>query len=264
MEEHLKKLGLDENEAKVYLALLELGPALASEISKKASINRTTSYDILERLAGHGLVAKASGAGIRKKYSAEPPSRLTTFLKNKQKIYAKRAELAESFIPDLNLIYKEKKKPTIKFFEDTEGLKAIYNETLKSKEEILSILDLEGWTEEDLAEWGREYNKKRARLKIPERLLVLKSPEGIKWMKNYPTTLKYTEYRWIPKEKFPFFYTEINIYEDKVVVALLKKPHRIGMMVQSESFANIQKAMWNLAWEGAEKYNPKKDKKPRP
>ena len=41
----LEKIGLNLNEAKIYLALLELGQAQAGYISKKTQINRTTVYD---------------------------------------------------------------------------------------------------------------------------------------------------------------------------------------------------------------------------
>ena len=48
--EKLQKIGLNLNEAKIYLALLELGEAQAGKISKESQINRTTTYDGLERL----------------------------------------------------------------------------------------------------------------------------------------------------------------------------------------------------------------------
>ena len=54
--EQLERLGLNRNEAKIYLALLDLGEAQAGQISKKAQINRTTTYDSVERLIQRGLV----------------------------------------------------------------------------------------------------------------------------------------------------------------------------------------------------------------
>ena len=50
-EKQLKSLGFSEKEARVYLALLELGPSTTTEIARKSKINRTTGYDILESLA---------------------------------------------------------------------------------------------------------------------------------------------------------------------------------------------------------------------
>ena len=46
MSEELKTAGLTENESKVYLALLDLGPSLAGEISKKTGIHTQTKKQI--------------------------------------------------------------------------------------------------------------------------------------------------------------------------------------------------------------------------
>ena len=126
------------------MALLELGPSLVSDISKKAGINRTTSYDILERLAIYGVVSYVSGQGTKKKYCAESPNKLMTFFENKSRSYERRLNELKKKMPQLEMFYKNWQidRPVIRFFEGTEGFKAIYSETLKSKEEILSILGI--------------------------------------------------------------------------------------------------------------------------
>jgi len=48
MINELEKLGLNEKEARVYLALLELGESNIQGLSAKSSVKRTTVYDILE------------------------------------------------------------------------------------------------------------------------------------------------------------------------------------------------------------------------
>ena len=55
--EALRKFGLAEKEAKVYLSLLGLGEALASEIAAKTNIARQLVYDLFERLIELGLVS---------------------------------------------------------------------------------------------------------------------------------------------------------------------------------------------------------------
>ena len=58
--EKLTSLGLQDNEARVYLALLELGRGNVTEVSKAAGLNRTSGYDILERLGTLGLVSRST------------------------------------------------------------------------------------------------------------------------------------------------------------------------------------------------------------
>ena len=57
MEKNLMRLGLTENEAKVYLALLEIGSTSAGEIIKKTKLHRNIVYDNLEKLIEKGLVS---------------------------------------------------------------------------------------------------------------------------------------------------------------------------------------------------------------
>ena len=102
----IKKLGLNENEIKVYLALLELGPSLVTKIAQKAGINRTSSYDILERLVRYNLVTYASGQGSKKEYSAMPPYNLISFLERQQKEKNKQLEKLKEKLPELRMLYK--------------------------------------------------------------------------------------------------------------------------------------------------------------
>ena len=115
--EKVKNLGFQENDAKVYLALLELGKATVTEIGKVTKMNRTTGYDILERLCLNG-VANRLTIGKKNMYIAEPPVRLKQYLKNKKQKIENNLEKLETFFPDLNSLYKTDLKPCIKFLKD--------------------------------------------------------------------------------------------------------------------------------------------------
>lgn len=257
MLELIKKLGLNENEIKIYLALLELGPSLVTKIAQKARINRTSCYDILERLVKYNLVTYASGQGSKKEYSAMPPYNLISFLERQQKEKNKQLEKLKEKLPELKMLYKIINKPSIKFFEGTEGVKAIYKETLKSKTEILSVGDCEEWESKDFISWGKKYNQERTQLKIKERVIIPNSKKTTDWFKKYPTSLKYTDYRILPKDKINFtFNSEINIYEDKLVIVLLKKPNRMGIMITSKDLVKILKALFEMTWLACEKTDP--------
>ena len=53
----LEKLGLEQKEAKIYLALLRLGQATATRISEETRIERTLCYSILSKLLDKALVS---------------------------------------------------------------------------------------------------------------------------------------------------------------------------------------------------------------
>lgn len=186
-----------------------------------------------------------------------PPHNLFSFLERRHRREEKQLEDLKKKIPELKMLYKEPHRPSIKIFEGTEGLKAIYAETLKSKTEILSVGDCEEWESPDLAAWGRQYNRERAKLKIFERVLIPASEKTINWFRNYPTTMKYTKYRVFPKEKVNYLFdSEVNIFEDMIMIALLKKPNRMGILITSLELAKIMKAMFEMAWEAAGNYGP--------
>ena len=92
----LVSLGLTAMEAQTYIALLELGNAKAGAISRKTGVNRTTTYDALERLVQKGLVAYSS-QGEHRVFSAVAPVRLVEWLDEKR-------ELATSVVPELEKI----------------------------------------------------------------------------------------------------------------------------------------------------------------
>lgn len=250
----LKNLDLEESETKVYEALLELGPSTVSEVTKKAGITRTLGYHVLDKLSLHGLVDRASGKGSKIKYSANHPRSLLQYVKNRRNQWERREKEVESFLPELVSLYKFAEKPTVKYQEGITGIKNIFSETLESKEEILSILDIEGWDVPELRSWGKDYNAERSKRKIHERILMLDTPKAREWMKYYKGSFTFTEYRWIKPEQVPGiseFGSEINIYENKVVMALLKKPNMMGVLLESTALSNILKGLFELAWQVA-------------
>lgn len=251
MQNNLLHLGLNKHEASIYKALLELGPASVTQITKKAGLTRTFGYPILEKMSEQGLVLRASGEGKKIKYTVQHPRRLVQYIQNCRNQWDRRLKEVENILPELVSLYRVAEKPVIRYQEGVAGVKAIYEETLESKEEILSILDIEGWDVPEFRNWGKNYNRQRSLKNIHERILILDTKQGRDWMENYRGSLKYTDYRWIILEQLPFIKDlggEINIFENKVVMALLKQPNLMGVIIESSTLANILKSLFNLAW----------------
>jgi sugar-specific transcriptional regulator TrmB len=253
--ENLRKLGLQDNEAKVYLALLELDRGTVSDISKSAQLNRTSGYDILERLALYGLASRA-GSGTKKKYyAAEPPVRFKQYLENKKQIADRRLSDAGEVLQDLQGLYKKESKPIIKFFDGQEGIKNIYWHTLEAKSVIYSVLDLSVYLPE-YGQFGKDYIKERAKRRIREKVLVLKNKVGTDYYnsvyKNNKNFQLVTEYRWLNKQ-FPFVpAAEMNVYDDVVMGVLVKPGENAAFEIQNPSFANSLKILFELSWEQGE------------
>ena len=57
IENSLKQIGLTDNEIKVYLTLLKIGPSIVSKIAERSGLYRPYVYDTLERLQEKALVS---------------------------------------------------------------------------------------------------------------------------------------------------------------------------------------------------------------
>lgn len=89
--EALLAYGLNEYEARAYLALLQHGPAVAGEISRRSGIPRPRVYDTLQRLIEQTLVTEHGGAPRR--YAPLP---LDDFLHQVSSQFRRRQELLKS------------------------------------------------------------------------------------------------------------------------------------------------------------------------
>ncbi|WP_019176289.1 TrmB family transcriptional regulator [Methanomassiliicoccus luminyensis] len=61
---HLMRLGLNEYEAKAYVATVALGEGTIKEISAESGVPRSRTYDVMEKLAEKGLVEVGSSTPI--------------------------------------------------------------------------------------------------------------------------------------------------------------------------------------------------------
>lgn len=248
----LKSLGLEDSESRVYEALLELGPSTVSEITKKAGITRTLGYHILEKLAINGLVDRASGEGSKIKYSANHPRSLLQFVLNKTNQWERRRKETEQLLPELISLYKIAEKPIVRYREGINGLKDCWIEALESSGEILSILDLQSFQTKEFQSYGKWWDKERSQQKIHERELLLDSPAAREWMCYFRGSFKYTEYRFIQPHQLPGineFTSAINIFDNKVILSLMKKPNQMGIIIESSALANILKGLFELGWQ---------------
>lgn len=127
LEKSLEYLGLDQKEAKVYLALLQLGSGSVPKISIKANVKRPTTYLILEELRKKGLVTLVPKPN-KTIYTAQSPQQL-------MEEQREREEIIREKMPELLAMYNsQKEKPKISFFEGEENIVKLYEEIFKENE----------------------------------------------------------------------------------------------------------------------------------
>lgn len=250
LNERLEKLGLQPNEARVYVALLELGKGTVTAISKTAKLNRTTGYDILERLCMRGIANQVL-TGKTKIYTAEPPYHLRQYLEHKKQQAEFRLKELSSVFPDLQALFKSDLKPAIKFAQGKEEMANLYLHVLEAKSEVYAILNLENYAE-IFDEVGAYQAVERARRGIKEKVLAVDNRTARNWYnkiyKNRKSLRAATQYRWLPPDKRFATAGEVNIFDDKVIVMLSKSAENVAFEIQSQTFADFLKITFELAW----------------
>ncbi len=245
-KQELMKIGLSNNEADIYLALLELGPALVSKIVKKTKINRTHIYDRLEKLINKGLVSYVI-KNNRKYFHAAEPKRIIKYLEEKEEAIKQEKEDIEKILPELEKIQPKKKEESVEVYEGKEGIKTILEDIIRSKKDILT--------------YGSEGNFSSViKIKFYFKHHLKKLEEsGIK-MKvifNYDDSHKkfewsFVDVKYIPKEyKTP---TETTIYGDKVAIFLLTEEPKV-ILIKSQNIVESYTKYFNLLWKIAKPYN---------
>ncbi|MFA6992715.1 MAG: helix-turn-helix domain-containing protein, partial [Candidatus Gracilibacteria bacterium] len=234
----LGELGLSLEEAKVYIAILELGGGYVSTIAKKSGVNRVACYHTLGKLLDRGIVNSLEKNNV--KYFA---------VENVKVIVDKQKELlkkAERLLPELGaLINKSAYRPKMQYYEGLNGIKIIFEDTLTTKKELLGYTNLAELPIVISEDYLKDYAKRKIDLGIKTRMLSPISKDGLKYLsKYYPKGFDHdlVEILFVNSKQFLFEY-EINIYDNKVAIVSLNPDEIIGLIIESPVYANTQRAI---------------------
>ena len=242
--ESLMKFGLSEKEAKVYLACLELGNSLASEISIKSNLPRTLIYDILERLIDLGLISYSIRAN-KKYFMASDPKEFIRIIKEKE-------EAIKETLPQLEELQKIEgvKRPKVETYEGKEGMKTVMDDILRSNVKEFLAYGSSRYSFEIIPAFMEEWHKKRIRKKLIMKILYNNTKEAREKVKTKTESLKYVNYKFMPIElESP---TATLIYANKVILqSWAKEP--FAVVIESKDMAENQKKYFEELWKIAKK-----------
>lgn len=245
IQKELVSLGLSGEEAKVYVATLELGGTIVSAIARRANVNRSTCYHTLENLIRKGLVSSYKRGRVLH-FTAEDPKRFI-------QITEEKTQKAKDLIPELMAMTSSlASKPKIRFYEGIEGIKSIFEDVLTTKDEVLGYTNLEA-VGNLLPDYFKQFCHKKVKNNIKTRYIAPATEEGVDMIDEYypkkydPNLL---EILMVNPKEFNF-QNEISIYGNKVGLISLNQDELIGLIVESKSFTDSMKSFFDLAWLGA-------------
>lgn len=241
MIEELKDIGLTENEAKVYLALTELGNTTATPLRNKTGLHNSRVYEALSGLTKKGLVSYFLKNNVKHFAALDPEAMIRILEERRQKL--------ESLIPQIKVLSSNSESDyRVSLYEGYKAVKQVYDQILaglSDKDEILVL----GAAKAESHFLGKtfflEYTLRRVRKRINMRMIF--NNDAIESAKEYAME-KYTKARVLPPgTAMP---SAMNIYPDRVSILILKeKPvvFQIDCTEVAKSYRTYFEFMWKIS-----------------
>ncbi|MBU2566084.1 hypothetical protein KKG46_00820 [Patescibacteria group bacterium] len=239
---NLQKAGFTGTEAKVYISLLELSRAKASDLIKATHMHRNLVYQALDVLIKRHLVTKV----IEKSCSvfiANDPVRLLDE-------YAEKGRDLERLIDDLRTRHKATSREVV-IYEGIEGIARATEYALQqTKRGPVYALGSSNVTETSgLIKYWQKYHEERVRRKIWMHLLF--SSDTKAEIMRHRNQFAYTEARYLPAGiETPAWF---HIVDDIVITEIPSGNNPISVFTKSKELSTTMHSYFNYLWKQTKK-----------
>ncbi|HII71774.1 TPA: hypothetical protein HA265_03390 [Candidatus Woesearchaeota archaeon] len=230
VDEILEDLGFEGREIRIYLALLRSGSSTALQISKETRIDRTTTYDILERLIDKGVVSSIVKNRTRH-FSALSPKDLLVH-------YQQKFSSLQDILPELDRIARSQSEPvSCELFQGKEGLKTVLKDLIAAKKDYKAI-GIRKEFEDILGFFNDQGVLKLDEFNVKEQAIVERGVEFRKVKKGL--------YRYLSKRLLSPVTT--ILYDDVTVFIIWAEPY-FAIRVKNKTFSKSQNEYFRLLWQ---------------
>ncbi|MFP4514914.1 MAG: TrmB family transcriptional regulator [Parcubacteria group bacterium] len=239
----LSSLGLNDNEAFVYIAGLTLGPSTILKLSREAGVKRTTVYSVVESLKQKGLMF-IEQKGWKQYYVSENPKKLKNIIEKKKN------KLKESLPGLLSLYNMHGHDSLIKYYEGLESVKSAYEDMLKdvkAHEDYCILSDANKWFDLD-RKYFMNFTKKRAKLNINIKILLQNNKEAKKYIERQHEFN--SQVKLLPKEVD--LKTNLVFIPKRAIIHQLVPPI-IAVSVENPNIIQMYKEMFEVMWKSIKK-----------
>ena len=234
----LEMLGFTKNEVKVYLTLLRIGRTLAGRLAKECRLERTSTYNALNRLINEGVVSYVIESRKKVFYAAEP-EKIAELFKEKEA----RAELLVPIIKEMRKF--EREKENILKFRGYAGIKTVFNDilnTCKEGDEYL-IFGSENQLSKRLPEFAQIYVSRKDRKKLRARILLKETMKG-----SGRKMSKYKKVRFVSKNINSL--VNLNVYGNKVSLFVWSETPE-AVIIDNKDAADTFRSYFEFMWANA-------------
>lgn len=236
----LHRIGLNEKESEVYLALLSLKVARASAVAKAAKLTRSHTYLILRDLKQKGLVAEIERNNIIH-FISEPPQRLLQYVEDRERELQSLKPLIDGVLPLLSSLTKPLAgAPRVTMLQGESGMRQIYRDGLH--QEICGIFN-------PAAAYDAFGGNIATMIlgsdpQMQGRDLLVNGPAAKQWIKEVPPHEGYA-IRMLPKNVH--FDADTMIFGDTVALISYDDEKTI-VRIENANIANAFRAWFELMW----------------
>ena len=240
----LERIGLNRNEAKVFMALLKSGPSIASELVRITGFHRNIIYDNLDKLTERGLVTYINEEGKRR-FAVAPPEALAAMLERESNELESRKKVASSLVPQISAeLAKSRQKQSATIYRGTKAFKGLLREVVSSGS-YFSMGVSNASTDMMGADFWKNFIMQIKRKKVKERLLLNSDFK----LDSLPLeNTRNTELRVLPSASN--MVTETLVYSDKVAIMVYSDPP-IATVIEDrfvrDSFTEYFEHLWSIA-----------------
>ena len=240
----LMQFGLDDNEARVYLTALSLGPTTVLKLSKHSEVKRTTVYEVVTALERKGLMKKEV-RGFKTLYAPEPPERLENAIETKRTLLSR-------MLPELEGLYHLKgTEGAIKYYEGLTAIKNIYDDLLKDMKPhdfYYAISNIKEWQMLDEDFFIKNHVEKRASMRLEIKMLLTDSDVAQKRLttqKNFNEEIRLID-------ASTNMHVDLVVTPYKLVMFQLHQP-LVAIVIENRSMIEMHKSIFELLWKANEK-----------
>ncbi len=243
--EALINLGLNEKEAKIYLALLSLEKSTAYTVAVRSGLKKPTAYVVLNNLVAKGFVLKIP---YKEKhiFMAKSPRECVALAREK-------LSTTEEMLPELLAIQKKsEEKASVSYYEKMDGIKEMYQKLLKNMRDknkddrhFIAFYAHQKDTPQVLQKYWLDLNEEYRDNRIKRKYITTKHPSIQKYLEKETIRKFGIEMKALPEEKYSSNIS-IEIYDN--FVQIVSHRHIQGVLIENSDIADVMKQIFNLIW----------------
>lgn len=244
-----KTVGFNASEAKVFIALAELGKASAKVLSRKVDLPRTTTYSILENLSVKGVVATEKGSAGNY-FVLNSPSTLLRLISIARAELEEKEAAAQKLVEYVTPYFQSRNYsvPKIQFFEGAKNVETMLYDYVAKWQQSMDMTDQTWWGYQDAAfvdlyrKWLEYYWKDKPKTQkvwlfsnVTKTEVALKGKVPNRIIKPIPSGFVFSSTIWVCGEYV-------------VMISSRQKPH-YAFQIKDAVFGSNLRVVFELLWQ---------------